>query len=132
MQICRVLDLYDVLQVSVIWDDWNNVEQTLVASTQRYSQEDIDNKPNQCLVKTYALTYEAASTPQQQPCTLTITASLSSMYDKLWDRALFIAGVQGAKTLLVSLFILWLVHTLFTRNIDPIAQYTRQLNLENL
>ena len=132
IQINSVLDVQDVVQVSVIWHDWNNTEQTLVASTQRYSQEDIDNKPNQFLVKSYPLTYEDASTPQQQLGTLIITASLSSIYDKLWERAMFIAGVQGAKTLLVSLFILWLVHTLLTRHMDTIAQYARQLNLDNL
>ena len=99
---------------------------------QRYSQEEIANKPNQFLVKSYPLTYEDSSTPQQELGTLIITASLSSIYDKLWDRALFIASVQGAKTLLIALFILWLVHTLLTRHIDTIAQYTRQLNLENL
>lgn len=132
IQINSVLDVQDVVQVSVIWHDWNNTEQTLIASTQRYSQEDIDNKPNQFLIKSYPLTYEDASTPQQQLGTLIITASLASIYDKLWDRALFIAGVQGAKTLLVSLFILWLVHTLLTRHMDTIAQYARQLNLDNL
>ena len=111
IQINSVLDVQDVVQVSVIWHDWNNTEQTLVASTQRYSQEDIDNKPNQFLVKSYPLTYEDASTPQQQLGTLIITASLSSIYDKLWERALFIAGVQGAKTLLVPcLFCGWYTH----------------------
>lgn len=132
IQINSVLDVQDVVQVSVVWHDWNNTEQTLVASTERFSQQDITSKPNQFLTKTYPLTYEDASTPQQQLGTLMITASLSSIYGKLWERALFIATVQGAKTLLVSLFILWLVHTMLTRHMDTVAQYTRQLNLENL
>src|SRR5690606_26549286 len=83
IQINSVLDVQDVVHVSDIWHDWNNVELTPVPSTLHYSQEDIDNKPNQFLVKTYPLTYEDDSTPQQQLFTLISTASLSSIYDKL-------------------------------------------------
>lgn len=132
IQVDSLLDVQDVAQVQVNWHDWNNVEQSLVSSTQRYSQSDIEARKNQFLTKTYPLIYEDASTPPQQLGTLTITASLASIYDKLWDRALFIVVVQSTKTLLVSLFILWLVHTLLTRHMETIAQYARQLHLDNL
>lgn len=132
IQINSVLDVQDVVQVSVRWNDWNNSEQTLVAVQPGYSSDDIDSKPNQFLIKTYPLIYEDASTPPQQLGTLVITASLTSLYDKLWERTVFIAGVQGLKTLLIALFILWLVHALLTRHMDTIARYARQLNLENL
>src|SRR5690554_3779576 len=132
IQINSVLDVQDVVHVSVQWSDWNNNEQMIVAGKPGYSAAEIDQKPNQFLIITYPLIYEDASTPPQQLGTLTITASLASIYDKLWERALFIAGVQGTKTLLVALFILWLVHTLLTRHMDTIARYARQLNLENL
>lgn len=132
IQINSVLDVQDVVHVSVQWSDWNNSEQMIVAGKPGYSAAEIDQKPNQFLIITYPLIYEDASTPPQQLGTLTITASLASIYDKLWERALFIAGVQGTKTLLVALFILWLVHTLLTRHMDTIARYARQLNLENL
>src|SRR5690606_15674853 len=103
-----------------------------ISSTQRYSQTDIETRTNQFLTKTYPLIYEDASTPPQQLGTLMITASLASIYDKLWERTLFIVGVQSTKTLLVSLFILWLVHTLLTRHMETIAHYARQLHLDNL
>ncbi len=131
IQINSVLDVQDVVQVRVVWRDWNNTEQTLVAGT-AYSQEEIDSKKSQFLVREYPLTYEDASTPEQRLGTLRVTASLSSIYDKLWERAVFIAIVQSTKTLLISLFILWLVHALLTRHMEAIANYARNLNLETL
>lgn len=132
IQVDSLLDVQDVAQVQVNWQDWNNTEQNLISSTQRYSQTDIETRTNQFLTKTYPLIYEDASTPPQQLGTLMITASLASIYDKLWERTLFIVGVQSTKTLLVSLFILWLVHTLLTRHMETIAHYARQLHLDNL
>lgn len=132
IQIHSVLDVQDVVQVQVVWRDWNNTEQSMVVSNNKYSQTEIDAKKSQFLVKEYPLTYEDASTPEQRLGTLQVTASLSSIYDKLWERALFIAIVQSAKTLLISLFILWLVHTLLTRHMESIANYARNLNLESL
>jgi signal transduction histidine kinase/CheY-like chemotaxis protein len=132
IQIHSVLDVQDVVQVQVVWRDWNNTEQSMVVSNNKYSQTEIDAKKSQFLVKEYPLTYEDASTPEQRLGTLHVTASLASIYDKLWERALFIAIVQSTKTLLISLFILWLVHALLTRHMESIANYARHLNLESL
>ncbi len=132
IQIHSVLDVTDVVQVRVVWRDWNNTEQTLVVSNKEHTQTEIDSKRSQFLVKEYPLTYEDASTPEQRLGTLQVIASLSSIYDKLWERAIFIAIVQSAKTLLISFFILWLVHALLTRHIEAIANYARNLNLETL
>lgn len=132
IQIHSVLDVQDVVQVQVVWRDWNNTEQSMVVSNNKQTQSEIDAKKSQFLVKEYPLTYEDASTPEQRLGTLQVTASLSSIYDKLWERALFIAIVQSAKTLLISFFILWLVHALLTRHMEAIANYARHLNLESL
>jgi signal transduction histidine kinase/DNA-binding response OmpR family regulator len=132
IQIHSVLDVDDVVQVSVTWHDWNNVQQYLVASNPSYNPKDIETKRSQFLIRKYPLVYEDSSTPPQELGELTITASLTSIYDKLWDRAFFVALVQGTKTLIIALFIIWLVHTLLTRHIKAIANYTRNLNLETL
>lgn len=132
IQINSVLAVDDVVQVKVVWHDWNNTEQTLVASNHTYDPQELEKKRSQFLVRTYPLVYEDASTPEQQLGTLTVTASLSSIYDKLWERAFFIALVQGTKTLVIALFILWLVHTLLTRHMKTVANYARNLNLETL
>ncbi len=132
IQVNSVLDVTDVVQVSVEWHDWNNAKQTLVATNDNYNPADLENKRSQFLIRTYPLLYEDASTPQQELGTLTITASLSSIYEKLWERALFIVIVQGTKTLVIALFIVWLVHTLLTRHMKTVANYARNLNLETL
>lgn len=132
IQINSVLAVDDVVQVKVVWHDWNNSEQTLVASNNTYDPKELENKRSQFLVRSYPLVYEDASTPEQQLGTLTVTASLSSIYDKLWERAFFTALVQGTKTLVIALFIVWLVHTLLTRHMKTIANYARHLNLETL
>lgn len=132
IQIESVLDVQDVVQVQVNWHDWNNTEQTLISTNSQFTREEIESRRSQFLVRSYPLVYEDASTPEQELGTLIITASLTSIYDKLWERALFIASVQSAKTLLVSFFILWLIHALLTRHMETIAHYARQLHLDNL
>jgi signal transduction histidine kinase/DNA-binding response OmpR family regulator len=132
IQINSVLAVDDVVQVEVVWHDWNNTEQTLVASNHSYDPKDLENKRSQFLVRSYPLVYIDASTPEQQLGMLTVTASLSNIYDKLWERAFFTALVQGTKTLVIALFIVWLVHTLLTRHMKTIANYARNLNLETL
>lgn len=132
IQIHSVLDVDDVVQVSVTWHDWNNVQQNLVASNPSYNPKDLETKRSQFLIRQYPLIYEDTSTPPQELGVLTVTASLASIYDKLWDRASFVVLVQGTKTLIIALFIIWLVHTLLTRHIKTIATYARNLNLESL
>ncbi|HWV14143.1 MAG TPA: response regulator [Cellvibrio sp.] len=132
IQIHSVMDVEDVVQVSVVWRDWNGAEQTLLVSNHKYDQAEIDAKPSQFLVKEYPLSYQDATTPEQRLGVLTVTASLANIYGKLTERAMLIAVVQIAKTLLVSLFILWLIYTLLTRHMEAIATYARNINLENL
>ncbi|MDQ2076600.1 response regulator [Marinimicrobium sp. ABcell2] len=131
IQIDSLLDVEDVVQVQVSWRDWSDRERTRVASRQ-VTQEDIDAQPNQFLVREYPLVYEDATITSEQLGTLTITASLENIYARLWDRTFFIVGIQGTKTIIIALFILWLVHTLLTRHMDTIAHYARHLHLDNL
>ncbi len=137
IQVHSLLDLRDVIKVTVIWRDWNNQVQTLTATAPRaveYATTE-DNKTSlsdAILVKEYPLEYQDADTGVQALGTLYVTASLSSVYSKLWERAKFIALLQGAKTLILSLFILWLIRVLLTRHIETIAHYARGLTLEKL
>ncbi|WP_049722801.1 response regulator [Gilvimarinus polysaccharolyticus] len=132
IQTNSVLDVADVVKVQVDWRDWNNEPQTLIARKPNIQEDAISDSPARFLVKQYDLIYQDESTSAQYLGQLTITATLTSIYDKLWQRALFIAFIQGTKTLLVSLLILWLIHTLLTRHIDTIARYARQVNLNKL
>lgn len=133
IQVDSVLEVADVVQVRVDWRDWNNEPQSLVASKGAGDTAPLDGADsNRFLVKEYELVYQDSVTSPQLLGQLTITADLASIYDRLWTRTLFIAVVQGTKTLIISLLILWLVYVLLTRHMDTIARYARQLNLEKL
>jgi signal transduction histidine kinase/CheY-like chemotaxis protein len=132
IQVNSVLQVSDVVQVVVEWSDWNGSKQELVVRGQSFQPTDINRRPSQFLIKSYPLVYQDESTPPQQLGVLTVTASLSSIYDRLWDRAFFISLVQGGKTLVIALFIIWLVHALLTSHIKVIADYARNVKLENL
>lgn len=133
IQVDSVLEVADVIQVQVDWRDWNNESQTLIVKQDTAKTQPVEqSRSNRFLVRDYPLVYQDAVTPPQQLGQLIITVDLASIYDRLWTRALFIAVVQGAKTLIISLLILWLVYMLLTRHMNTIAGYTRQLNLEKL
>ncbi|MDO6748088.1 response regulator [Gilvimarinus sp. 1_MG-2023] len=132
IQVDGVLEVADVVQVQVDWHDWNNQPQTLTAAHPNINNSTIKSNPNRYLIKQYELIYQDASTSAQHLGTLTVTANLTSIYDKLFERAFFIAAIQGGKTLIISLLILWLIHTMLTRHMVTIAQYANQLNLKKL
>lgn len=134
VQIRSVLEVQDVVQVTVVWRDWNNQEQAMMASSldMELGIDQVDKATQQVLIKEYPLVYSAENAPDQTLGTLIVTASLASVYQKLYQRAWFIGTLQGTKTLIVSLFILWFVRTLLTRHMDTVAAYARQLNLEKL
>lgn len=130
VQIQSVLEVEDVAQVTVVWRDWNNVDQAMMASSAK--GRELGDNPSNVLVKEYPLIYSDPNTPEQKLGRLVVTASLEGVYSKLWERAGFIALLQGTKTLLISLFILWLVRTLLTRHMDQVAAYARTLSLDSL
>lgn len=61
--------------------------------------------------------------------TLRIDASLSFVYRELMERAVVILISQGAKTFVISLFILYIVHRLVTRHLHKIAAYVGRYRL---
>lgn len=153
LQIHSVLEVEDVVQVTVVWRDWNNQEQAMMASAldMELGIEEVDRVTQDVLVKEYPLIYNPdngnptnsftkSSTGSKKPDnaskqilgTLIVTASLESVNQKLWQRAWYIGLVQGLTTLIVCLFILLLVRALLTHHMDTIASYARQLNLENI
>ncbi|MDX1514746.1 MAG: PAS domain S-box protein, partial [Gammaproteobacteria bacterium] len=54
---------------------------------------------------------------------LSVVASLDGVYRRIIDRAVVILISNGLKTFLVALFILFLVHRLFTRHVIHIAEH---------
>ncbi|MBR1172154.1 ATP-binding protein [Bradyrhizobium liaoningense] len=60
---------------------------------------------------------------------LHVEATLSQVYQQLLNRALVILASQAAKTFLVSLFIIYMVHLLVTRHLVAIAEFVSKYNL---
>ncbi len=126
-----LLQVNDVVRVNVEWHDWNGVKQNLSLHTDSFNAQELKYRSSQFLTKTYPLIYQDENTPEQTLGMLTLTLSLANIYDRLWDKALFIVLVQGGKTLIIALLIIWLVHALLTSHIRVIADYARNLKLEN-
>jgi len=58
-----------------------------------------------------------------------VEASLSRIYHELAERTLILLLIQGAKTFLVSLFIVYIFHQLVTRHLLSIARFVGQYDL---
>ena len=134
VQIHSVLEVADVIQVTVVWSDWNNQQQSMQATSPHFQEfyETRNGPEARVLIKEYPLVYTAENSDSQELGKLIVTASLESVYQKLWQRAWFIGTLQGTKTLIVSIFILLLIRALLTRHMETIAEYARQLNLDKL
>ncbi len=132
IQVDSVLQVKDVVKVSVKWNDWNGEAQELLVKADTFNQSEFERRPSQYLIRSYPLLYHDDATPEQQLGVLTVTASLNSIYDRLWERALYISFLQGTKTLLIALFVIWLIHSLLTSHIKTIGDYARKLKLESL
>ncbi|WP_111642109.1 ATP-binding protein [Marinimicrobium alkaliphilum] len=128
IQVESLLEVEDVVQVKVYWRDWNDEVRTLRAGI----EDPQETRTGPFVVREFPLIHADPGSDTQTLGTLVITSSLANIYSRLWQRALFIAGVQGAKTLIIAGLILWLVYVLLTRHMNTIAQYARQLNLDNL
>jgi len=64
--------------------------------------------------------------------TLTVVASLSSVYQRLLDKVWMILVSNGVKTFLVAGFMLILFHLLITRHLTKIAEFAQSLDTKNL
>lgn len=60
---------------------------------------------------------------------LHVEATLSDVYQQLLNRALVILVSQAAKTFIVSLFIIYMVHILVTRHLVAIAEFVSKYSL---
>ncbi len=132
VQVESVLEVEDVVQVAVVWKDWNNEEKLVTASRQDTNITRLDNKSHSTLVKSYPLIYKDEDTSEQPLGNLLITASLEGVYSKLKERAGFTALLQSTDILLVTLVVLLLIRRLLTRHMETIAQYARQLSLNTM
>ncbi|GAA6151682.1 ATP-binding protein [Pseudoteredinibacter isoporae] len=126
LQVHGMLDVNDVVQVTVNWTNWDDHPRAITAVDQN---EAIGERH---MTRVYPLIYKDLNTKEQHLGDLTLLISLDGVYDKLWQRTRFIALAQFTKSLLVSLAIFLLIRSLFTRHLAHIANYASKLSLRNL
>ncbi|TFV78084.1 response regulator [Bradyrhizobium frederickii] len=80
------------------------------------------------VTRDYPLTYSVQGTPREIGV-LHVEATLTDVYQHLFNRALVILVSQAAKTFLVSLFIIYMFHLLVTRHLVTIAEFVSKYSL---
>ena len=76
------------------------------------------------LTRELPITHVVDGAPRQIG-TLYVEATLTGVYQRLLDKTLLILVGQGAKTFLVTLFIIWIFYLLVTRHLATIAEFVR-------
>ena len=79
--------------------------------------------------RSFPMVYQSGSI-RQAIGTLYVEADLQGVYDRLYSRTLLILMAQGVKTLIVSFFILFIIHHLVTRHLIALAGYMREIDVE--
>ncbi len=80
------------------------------------------------IIKYFSLNYWYKNT-EIDLGTLSITATFSNVYERLWLTFLIILFTQGIKTFLVSAFIMLIVYRLITQHLIKISENTQTFNL---
>jgi PAS domain S-box-containing protein len=75
--------------------------------------------------------YRTSQGNRQQLGVVSIEATLEEVYRALLDKAIVILVSQGAKTFLVSFFILYILHWLVTRHLTRIAAFVGRYDLRH-
>lgn len=105
-------------------------ELTIKDSSQNILFQQHDNEPitDNNIVRTFALAYTYKD-KKIALGTLSITATLSNVYDRLWTTFFVILISQGIKTFLVSIFIMLIVYHLITQYLIKISESMQTFNL---
>ncbi|HJV63795.1 MAG TPA: ATP-binding protein [Albitalea sp.] len=64
--------------------------------------------------------------------TLTVSVGMAGVYHRLLDRTLVILATQATKTLIIAMFILYLVSRWVTRHLEQLAEHARGLEIDRL
>lgn len=84
-------------------------------------------KPGKTVTRKYPLLFQGIHIG-----TLEITASIQNVYGRIFDRVFIIFMTQMLKTLIVSMFILFIVRQIVTRHLTSLGEYAKHLDLSRL
>lgn len=83
------------------------------------------------IINTYPLYYERNGVKNHLG-QLEIVSDMTPVINELESRVLIILATQGAKTFIVSLFILFLVNTLISHNLIKINRFAREISIDDM
>lgn len=87
-----------------------------------------DWREKQTISRTYPIEHQVGS-ESRTIGTLVVQASLTEVYNRLWEKAMVILFSQGVKTFLVSSFILYIFYHFVTTHLAKIAHHVSQYEL---
>ncbi len=114
-QLNGLLEYRDIIQLEIRELDGNRF---MVAGGPR---------PEKCIIKTFPISYR-----KDVLGFLEITATMSGVYQRLYDKILIILTGQTLKTFIVSIFILFIIRQLLIKHLAVLGQYAKQLDLTRL
>ncbi|WP_339671726.1 response regulator [Dasania marina] len=132
VQVKGILDVEDVINVAITWNDWNNSAKTREHKRSDLSDQDFQRLAQNAYITTHPLVYQDSDTDTQQLGTIEITTSLTGVYQRLWQQASFTAMVQSLGIIVLTTIILLAIRRYLIRHLNQITRYTSTLNLDEL
>jgi len=110
--------------------EYLTVHENIGEAEYRSSQGNPDAQKD--IVKVYPLEYRMLSGDKITGGTLTVTASLKGVYQRLWSRILVVMVTNAIKTFVAASFIFFIIQFLITRHLTTMAKFTQRLDLDSL
>jgi PAS domain S-box-containing protein len=123
LQLEGILKLQDIEYLEVV-EKSENSEILLATAGDMKARRDIE--------KEFILKYPVVAGLDTQYSMLRVRASLSGVYQRLWDKAFIILISNMVKTFLASLFIFLIFQHLIVRHLVKMSDFTKDLNIDNL
>lgn len=128
VQVNSLLDVDDVVKVSIDWHDWNNKPRSLTVG----DLPEASATSSETLVKNFPLVYRGDNDSSAELGTMILYASLDSVNNNLLNRTRLMVLLEGAQALVLAVLLLWLVRQKVIRHLEAIAEYARNQTLSNL
>ncbi len=125
VQLRALLRLPEVTGAEVVWEDWTGDPNAL--SVGKVPEESSARRTH-----SYPVVYTRKDGTREDLGKLRVFVTRAPIYQRVGEHALFIAGFQTIKTLIIGLVIIALVRALLGRHLRKIAGYARGISLNNL
>lgn len=125
VQLGALLRLPEVTGAEVVWEDWTGEPNSL-------SVGEVPEESSADRTHSYPIIYTRQDGTRENLGKLRVFITRAPIYQRVGEHALFIAGFQIVKTLIIALVIIALVRALLGRHLRKISGYARGISLNNL